>query len=87
VQVLWARLQWGVTLLPAEIRAYTRTAGASMPAGELVRLELRIRRGSQPPLCYADHWFYASDERLLATLRDVVGVGTQALNRLAAGPS
>jgi hypothetical protein len=87
VQVLWARLQWGVTLLPAEIGGHGRAAGASVPAGELVRLELRIRRGSQPPLCHADHWFYGPDDRLLATLGDVVGVGTQALNRLGAGRS
>jgi NAD(P)-dependent dehydrogenase (short-subunit alcohol dehydrogenase family)/acyl carrier protein len=84
VQVLWARLQWGVTLLPAEIGSYGRTA---VPAGELVRLELRIRRGSQPPLCHADHWFYDPADRLTATLGDVVGVGTQALNRLAGARS
>ena len=52
--------------------------------GEPVRHELRIRPESSAPLCHADHWFYGSDGRLLATLEDVVGVGTQALNRLAA---
>jgi NAD(P)-dependent dehydrogenase (short-subunit alcohol dehydrogenase family) len=83
VQVLWARLQWDVTLLPAEIGSHVRATGAPVPAGELVRLELRIRRRSQPPLCHADHWFYDPNDRLMATLGDVVGVGTQALNRLA----
>ena len=82
VQVLWARLQWDVTLLPAEIISYTR-AGAPRD-GEMVRHELRIRPTSSEPLCHADHWFYGSDGRLIATLGDVVGVGTQALNRLAA---
>ncbi len=48
-----------------------------------MRHELRIRPSSSPPLCHADHWFYGSDGRLLALLHDVVGVGTQALNRLA----
>ena len=38
---------------------------------------------SNPPLCHADHWFFGADGRLLAMLQDVVGVGTQALNRLA----
>jgi NAD(P)-dependent dehydrogenase (short-subunit alcohol dehydrogenase family) len=82
VQVLWARLQWDVTLLPAEIGAYARL-GAARP-GELVRHELRIRPESTPPMCHCDHWFFAADGRLLATLHDVVGVGTRALNRLAA---
>ena len=81
IQVLWARLQWDVTLLPAGIGGYARLAAAG--EGELVRHELRIRLASNAPLCHADHWFYGSDGRLLALLEDVVGVGTQTLNRLA----
>jgi hypothetical protein len=81
IQVLWARLQWEVTLLPAEIGRYVRVTAAA--EGEPVRHELRIRAASNPPLCHADHWFYGSDGRLLALLQDVVGVGTRALNRLA----
>jgi hypothetical protein len=81
VQVVWARLQGDLTLLPAEIGSYTRFAAPEQ--GEPVRHELRVRAESAPPFCRADHWFYSSDGRLLATLRDVVGVGTRALNRLA----
>ena len=81
VQVLWARLQWDVTLLPAQIGAWRGVAARA--GGEPVRHELRIRPESSPPLCHADHWFYDSHGRLLATLEDVVGVGTQTLNRLA----
>jgi hypothetical protein len=81
IQVLWARLQWEVTLLPAEIDRYIRVAAPS--EGEPVRHELRIRATSNLPMCHADHWFYGSDGRVLALLQDVVGVGTQALNRLA----
>jgi hypothetical protein len=44
---------------------------------------MRIRGESNPPMCHVDHWFYGSDGRLLATLTNVVGVGTKALNRLA----
>jgi hypothetical protein len=80
-QVVWARLQWDLTLLPAEIGSYTRFGAPEQ--GESVRHELRVRAESAPPFCRADHWFYGSDGRLLATLRDVVGVGTRALNRLA----
>ena len=81
VQVLWARLQWDVTLLPAEIGSYVRDRRCDR--GEPVRHELRIRPRATPPLCHADHWFFGSGGRLLALLEDVVGVGTQALNRLA----
>ncbi len=81
MQVLWARLQWEVTLLPAEIGAYVKLGEPA--AEEPVRHELRIRPASNLPLCHADHWFYGADGRLLALLHDVVGVGTQALNRLA----
>jgi hypothetical protein len=83
-QVIWARLQWDVTLLPAEIGSYRRVRPVASAAGELVRHEVRVRSGSRPPMCHADHRFRAADGRLLATLDDVVGVGTQALNRLAA---
>jgi hypothetical protein len=82
MQVIWARLHWDVTLLPSEIGSYGHFAA---PAAGDVRHELRIRPTARPPLCRADHWFYDSDGRLIATLGDVVGVGTQALNRLAAG--
>jgi acyl transferase domain-containing protein/NAD(P)H-dependent flavin oxidoreductase YrpB (nitropropane dioxygenase family)/NAD(P)-dependent dehydrogenase (short-subunit alcohol dehydrogenase family) len=81
VQVLWARLQWEVTLLPAEIGSYTWLG--ELPEGAPVRHELRIRPQAKPPLCNTDHWFYAPDGRLIATMEGVVGVGAQALNRLA----
>jgi NAD(P)-dependent dehydrogenase (short-subunit alcohol dehydrogenase family)/acyl carrier protein len=81
VQVLWARLQWDVTLLPAEIGSYAHLADPR--TGERVRHELRIRPESGAPMCHADHWFFGDDGRPLATLGDVVGVGTRALNRLA----
>ncbi|HUO71709.1 MAG TPA: SDR family NAD(P)-dependent oxidoreductase [Solirubrobacteraceae bacterium] len=82
VQVVWARLHWDVTLLPAQIGGYTRVSEPR--AAERIRHELRIRPESSRPMCHADHWFFGADGRLLATLGDVVGVGTQALNRLAA---
>ena len=81
VQVLWARLQWDVTLLPAEIDACTRLG--ELPADGPVRHELRIRAESKPPLCNTDHWFYAPDGRPVAVMQGVVGVGAQKLNRLA----
>lgn len=81
VQVLWARRFWDVTPLPAQIDGFRRFAGIA--PGDVVRHELRVRETSRPPLCVADHWIYAADGRLLATLTGVQGVGSRALNRLA----
>jgi hypothetical protein len=82
MQVLWARIHWEVTLLPAQIAGFDRFAAA--PAvGTAVRHELRIRPGSRAPLCVADHWFIDPDGAVLATLTGVEGVGSRALNRLA----
>ena len=81
VQLLWTRRQWDVTVLPTEIERYDRF---DMPArGEPVRLELRIRGESANPMCRADHWFIGADGRVLASLTNVLGVGTRSLNRLA----
>jgi hypothetical protein len=87
VQVLWARLHWDVTLLPAEIGGHRRLAPilAAGDAGGPIRHELRIRPGSRPPLCHADHWFRRPDGTVIATLTDVVGAGARSLNRLTAG--
>jgi hypothetical protein len=83
VQVVWARLHWNVTLLPAEIASHRRALSDPVPAGELVHHEVVLRPDSVPPLCRMDHRFHLADGRLLATLGGVVGVGTAALNRLA----
>jgi hypothetical protein len=82
VQVLWARLEWDATLLPAQIGGYARVDAPAQD--EIVSHELRIRDQSAAPMCHADHWFFGSDGRLIATLSDVVGVGSAALNRLSA---
>jgi hypothetical protein len=82
LQVIWARLHWDVTLLPASIGGVVR-AGSPAAAGGEVRHELRIRPESAAPMCHCDHWFYAADGRLLLAMTDVQGIGSRALNRLA----
>jgi hypothetical protein len=82
LQVIWARLNWGVTLLPARIGAVRPLAPLE---GTELRLELRVRPGSRAPMCHADHVFRDANGRVLATLTDVVGTGSKALNRLAGG--
>jgi len=51
--------------------------------GEAVRHELRVRPDSAAPMSHCDHFFIGHDGRLLATMTDMVGVGSKALNRLA----
>jgi hypothetical protein len=86
VQVIWARLNWDVTLLPAEIASHRLVLPAAQrpgAGGALVRHELIVRPDSEAPFCRCDHRFHLADGRPLATLEGVVGVGTAALNRLA----
>jgi acyl transferase domain-containing protein/NAD(P)H-dependent flavin oxidoreductase YrpB (nitropropane dioxygenase family) len=83
VQVIWTRLHWGVTLLPsraAEFRRFGPIGGEP----RVMRHELRITPECQAPLSHANHWFYDPDGRLLATITNMEGTGTKALNRLAA---
>jgi hypothetical protein len=81
VQVIWARLNWGVTLLPAQIG---RVRVLAPLEGDEVHLDVRLRPGSRAPLCHMDHVLRAPDGRVLVVMEDVVGTGTKALNRLAA---
>jgi hypothetical protein len=83
LQVIWARLQWGVTLLPGSIDRVARVAAAPGAASDGIRLELRVRPESKLPLCHADHYFFTPDGRLLVAMTNSQGVGSKALNRLA----
>ncbi len=82
MQVIWARMHWDVTLLPAEVGSIHRFDSLNVSDGPL-RYELRIRRESSAPLCHADHYFFDRADRLVGRLRDVVGAGSRELNRLA----
>jgi hypothetical protein len=84
MQVVWARLHWDVTLLPARIHRY-RAFGSLRDAAGAIRYELRVRQESQMPTCLADHFFLGPDGRLLAVVTGVEGTGSKALNRLAGG--
>lgn len=82
MQVLWARVQWDITPLPASLVVLRRHAPAPAP-GEPVRHELRLHPTSRPPMCTADHHLYGADGTLIATLTGMLGVGSRSLNRLA----
>jgi acyl transferase domain-containing protein/NAD(P)H-dependent flavin oxidoreductase YrpB (nitropropane dioxygenase family)/NAD(P)-dependent dehydrogenase (short-subunit alcohol dehydrogenase family) len=86
LQVLWARVNWDITLLPANLescRRYQRWDESWGSSGApFIRHEMRIRPESRPPLCRADHAFYCPDGRLLYRVTGVVGVGSKQLNRL-----
>jgi hypothetical protein len=84
MQVIWTRLHWDVTLLPSGAREFRRF-GPLRDESRGLRHELRIRPENQAPLSHADHIIYGPDGRLLATITDMEGTGSQALNRLAGG--
>jgi len=84
IQVIWTRLHWGVTLLPSGAQEFRRF-GSIRDGSRVLQHELRIRPESQAPLSHADHFFLGSDGRLLATITDMEGTGSKALNRLAGG--
>jgi acyl transferase domain-containing protein/NAD(P)-dependent dehydrogenase (short-subunit alcohol dehydrogenase family) len=86
MQILWARVHWDMTLLPARFQAYHRIGplrGAGWTQG--VRHELRIRSENQAPMSHADHYFFGPDGRLLGAITHTEGMGSKALNRLAGG--
>ena len=82
MQVIWARMHWDVTLLPAEVGAIHRFAAID-PIDGPIRYELRIRGESSSPLCHADHYFFNRAGNLVGRLENVVGAGSRELNRLA----
>ncbi len=86
VQLLWSRVQWGLTLLPVQVGAWRRHAPAPLP-GTPVRHELRVHPEARAPLCMGDHRFLSADGTLLAELVGMQGFGSQALNRLAGVPA
>ena len=86
VQVIWARLNWDVTLLPAEIgshRVMLPAAQRPAPDGEPIRHELR-GAARQPGAALPMRPSLPPRGRPPAgDARGVVGVGSAALNRLA----
>ncbi len=85
MQLIWAREHWDMTLLPSRAGEYHRYGALRSEgnADDVIHYELRIREGSQPPLCHADHYFYQPDGRLLGVILDMEGTGSKAMNRLA----
>jgi hypothetical protein len=81
LQVVWARLNWDVTLLPTSL---DRVDVLGTFAGvKRVRHEMRIAPASRDPLCHADHWLHDEETgRPLAYLQGMTGAGSRALNRI-----
>ena len=87
MQLIWTRLSWDVTLLPNTLNRIERFAQAERSAkSQALRHELRIRPDSGSPICHADHYFYSDDGAVVATLTDMVGTGSRALNRVVGKP-
>ena len=81
MQVVWARMNWEVTLLPTYLDGADILG--SFAAVDRVRHEMRILPTSKDPLNSAEHWFHdATTGRPLAYLRGMSGAGSRALNRI-----
>ncbi|WZO99323.1 SDR family NAD(P)-dependent oxidoreductase [Isosphaeraceae bacterium EP7] len=83
MQVLWARLHWDVTQLPAGVQSYRQFGPSGVEGRGTVRHELRVRPESQDPMCFCDHTFLDPEGRVFAVMTGVEGNGSRALNRLA----
>jgi hypothetical protein len=84
LQVVWARLNWDVTLLPTGLDRVDLLG--AFPGVRRVRHEMRILPSSSEPLCHADHWLHdEATGRPLAYLQGMTGAGSRALNRIV-GP-
>lgn len=84
MQLVWTRRYWDVTLLPnalGSIRLFEPFASVPGTA-PAIRHELRVRHESAAPICHADHAFYSDGGTLLATMSDMIGTGSRALNRV-----
>lgn len=79
LQVIWARVNWDVTLLPTHLEGVDLLG--TFTGVSQVRHEMRISATSANPLCHAQHWLHdAASGRPLAYLHGMTGAGSRALN-------
>ncbi len=84
LQLIWGRIQWDVTLLPARVQRYVpfKAAQATTP-GEIVVCEMHVRPETRLPLSHTDFYFFNAKGDAIGAMLDFEGSGSAALNRLA----
>jgi NAD(P)-dependent dehydrogenase (short-subunit alcohol dehydrogenase family) len=78
--IVWTRMWWDMTPLPARMRSYQRFGALS---GQRISCQMRIRPDSAGHIVHAYIAFYGDDGQLLGLVEDAEGVCSKALNRLA----
>jgi hypothetical protein len=78
--IIWSRLHWDMTPLPARLQAYKRFGALS---GGKITCQLRVRADAVGHVVHCDWVFIGADGQLLGLMEDAEGTCSKALNRLA----
>jgi hypothetical protein len=78
--IVWTRLQWDMTPLPARLRSYKRFGAL---AGQRINCQMRIKPDAAGHIVHCYIAFYGDDGQLLGLVEDAEGMCSKALNRLA----
>jgi NAD(P)-dependent dehydrogenase (short-subunit alcohol dehydrogenase family)/acyl carrier protein len=77
--IVWTRMQWDMTPLPARMRSYKRFGALS---GQRINCQMRIKPDAAGHIVHCYIAFYGDDGQLLGLVEDAEGVCSKALNRL-----
>ena len=81
LQLIWGRLQWGMTVLPSRAhRLVLHGGGRSWRSGERLRCDFRVRSESQIPLLVTDFVLYGEDGGPIVSVEGFEGLGSRHLN-------
>ena len=78
--IVWTRLQWDMTPLPARLRSYKRFGAL---AGQRINCQMQIKPDAAGRIVHCYIAFYGDDGQLLGLVEDAEGMCSKALNRLA----
>jgi hypothetical protein len=78
--IVWSRMQWDMTPLPARMRSYKRFGSLF---GKRIKCQMRIKPDVSGHIVHCDVALIGDDGQLLGMVEDAEGVCSKALNRLA----
>jgi hypothetical protein len=77
--IVWTRMQWDMTPLPARMRSYKRFGALS---GQRIKCQMQIKPDATGHIVHCYVAFIGDDDKLLGLVEDAEGVCSKALNRL-----
>jgi NAD(P)-dependent dehydrogenase (short-subunit alcohol dehydrogenase family) len=78
--IIWSRMHWDMTPLPARLQVYKRFGALS---GGNITCQLRVRSDAVGHVVHCDWVFLGADGQVLGVMEDAEGACSHALNRLA----